>query len=455
VSAASGTPVMPVIADAGVEDLGRAGLASLARHDPLLAGLLLEEYERQQATLSLVASSCLAHPSVYAAQALGTDNLTTEGLPGARFHAGARVADQIEELAARRACRAFGAQAALVQPYSGSSANYLTMFSLCEPGDVVLSLGLRDGGHLSHGASAALPSKHYRVHHYGLTPHHRIDYGQLRALAHQYRPRLIIAGASSYPRLIDFPTFRDVADEVGAWLLADISHVSGLVAAGICPSPVDVAHVTTTSTYKQLGGPRGGLILLGKDHAAPVASSRLTLRRHLERAVFPFFQGTPSIGSIAAKARALDLVCQPAFRTLMRRVVDTAAELAAELSRRGYDIITGGTDTHMVLVRLSEHGRSGAAAQDLLEKCSIIVNKNLVPGDSATARTTSGLRLGTNSLAFRGMDVEQAVRAAALVDAVLASTPRSESAAVEIVRQEVAALCAEFPLDGAASWARP
>jgi glycine hydroxymethyltransferase len=433
-------------------EIGLAGLESLLSEDPALAGLLRAEHERQNETLSLVASSSLAHPSVHAAQAIGTDNLTIEGQPEARFHAGARIADQIEELACHRARQAFGAPAAFVQPHSGTSANYLTVLSLCAPGQSVLSLSLRDGGHLSHGAEVGLLGRYYDVYHYGLTRDHRIDYDQVSDLAKKYRPALIIAGASSYPRVIDFAAFRIIADEVGAWLLADMSHIAGLVAAGLHPSPVETAHIVTTSTYKQLGGPRGGLILVGKNTADRRAPSGKTLSRHLETAVFPFFQGTPSIGSIAAKARALELVRTPRFATVAKEILDSARALAEELGRLGYRLVSGGTDNHIVLIDLREHNITGAEAQDRLESCSILVNKNLLPDDPLPATKTSGLRLGSNTLAFRGMQAKHAVTAAEIIDAVLIN-PTSETFAK--TRHTVANLCAEFPIDGPNSWARP
>lgn len=430
---------------------GLAALNALESDDPALASLLHAEQKRQNETLSLVASACLAHPSVYAAQCLGTDNLTVEGQPGARFHAGAHIADRIEELACERACEAFGAEAALVQPHSGTSANYITLLSLCEPGQSIISLSLRDGGHLSHGAPVALLGRYCQVHHYGLTSGHLIDYDQVRDLAKEHHPTVIIAGASSYPRFINYEIFRSIADEVGAWLVADISHVAGLIAADLHPSPIHSAHVVTTSTYKQLGGPRGGLILVGRDAAAQLTPSGKPLLRHLQSAVFPFFQGTPSIGSIAAKARALQLVSDPQFAIVARRIIDTAAALAREFNRLGYDVVTGGTDNHIVLVDLRNRMITGSEAQDRLERSSILVNKNLVPNDPASPNETSGIRLGTNTLAFRGMTIEQAITAARLVDSVITN---SDPSTLEETQRRAAELCSEFPIDGPKSWAQ-
>lgn len=437
-------------ADVSLADLGLPGLHSLEAKDPLLAQLLRDEQQRQGRTLSLVASSGLTHPSVYAAQSLGTDNLTTEGMPGRRFHAGAAVADQIERLAAQRACHAFGAGAALVQPHSGTSANYLTIMTLCEPGDGVLSMSLKDGGHLSHGAPPSLLHRYADVHHYGLGRHARVDYDQVRELARQHHPKVIIAGASSYPRIVDYRAFRDIADEVNAFLIADISHVAGLVAAGLHPSPVDTAHVTTTSTYKQLAGPRGGLILLGNRQSGQLPAGPDLLKR-LEFAVFPFFQGTPSIAAIAAKARALEMISQPEFKIYAEQISLTAKTFAAELASRGYELVTGGTDTHMILLSLDSRKLSGIAAQDILESCSIIVNKNLVPGDKRSAATTSGLRIGTNTFALRGMQSAEAAEATRFMDMALSSP--GDAAAHQEAAKGVEDLCSKFPLYGPRSWA--
>lgn len=428
---------------------------ALARDDPALCELLTREHRRQEDALCLVASASVAHPSVFAAQGLDADNHTTEGMPRARFHPGSAVADEIEELAIARACEAFGASAAFVQPYSGTSANYLTLFSLCEPGDALLSLDLASGGHLSHGAAPAVSRRYLDVHHYGLDSRGWIDLDQVRDRARRHRPRVIIAGASSYPRAVDLAGFREIADEVGAWLMADVSHVAGLVLADLHPDPLQFAHVTTTSTYKQLGGPRGGLVLLGRDAETTVPGTRRTLRQHIARAVFPYFQGTPSIAAIAAKARALQLAGTDRFARLMGQVCVTATALADELQSLGYDLVTGGTDTHLVLVDLAPRGVTGAEAQDVLEGLGILANKNLVPADVRPASVTSGLRMGTNTLAFRGMGAVQAVEAARVVDRglrLLHPGPGTSDGRQQL-RADVEQLVASFPLDGPGSWA--
>ncbi len=431
---------------------GQGALSELLGTDPELARLLAEEHCRQARTLSLVASSGLAFASVLAALGPPTDNLTTEGFPGARYHAGAEVADQIERLAVARARRAFHASFANVQPHSCTTANQAVLFSLLKPGDTVLSLSLDAGGHLSHGAPVAAAGRYFHVVPYGVGRDGHLDFDEIHSLAKQCRPQLIIAGTSSFPRAIDFARFRSIADDVGCYLLADISHIAGLVVTGLHSSPIDHAHITTTSTYKQLGGPHGGLILSGRDAFQPVGPGRTTLAEHLQRAVFPFFQGTPSIGTIAAKARALDEVTSESFRRTAQRMLDNATALANGMAERGFELVTGGTDTHLLLLRLRDSQMTGLAAQDALERCGVIVNKNLVPGDTRSALTTSGLRLGTNTVAFQGMEPAQMQDVADILDRVLSALEQPEGRVPCRIRDQVlsdvAALCAAFPRYG-------
>ncbi|NEE52895.1 serine hydroxymethyltransferase, partial [Streptomyces sp. SID8455] len=269
--------------------------------------LLDAEVVQQHATLAMVASTSIAHPSVLAAAGSALSNVTAEGYPGARYHPGASQFDLVERLAVERAKQAFGASYANVQPHSCSSANQAVLAALVRPGGTILALDLDSGGHLTHGSPASVTGMHYKAVHYGLDGEGRIDYEQVAALAEQHRPSVLIAGASAHPRTLDFARFRAIADSVGAYLVADISHIAGLVAAGEHPTPVDLAHATTTSTYKQLGGPRGGLILIGREHATPGPDGRTPLSRLMQRAVFPLSQGTPNPAAIAAKARALAL----------------------------------------------------------------------------------------------------------------------------------------------------
>lgn len=434
--------------------LGR-GAELLARADPELALLLDAEVGQQSATLALVASASVADPSVLAAGGAALSNVTAEGYPGARYHPGAGWFDKVERLAVERAERAFGACYANVQPHSCSSANQAVLASLVPPGGTFLALDLDAGGHLTHGSPASVTGRHYRAVHYGLDRHGLIDYDQVAELARVHRPRVLIAGASAYPRTIDFARFRAVADSVGAYLVADISHIAGLVAAGEHPSPIDLAHITTTSTYKQLGGPRGGLILIGREHREPGPDGRTSLARLMQRAVFPQSQGTPSPASIAAKARALALVAEPAFKETMRLVVNNAEALAAELAALGHQVLTGGTDNHMVLISVLGRGMTGVVAERALEECGILANRNRIPADSKPPLVTSGLRLGTNILAQRGMGPGEIRGCGRLLHTVLAATRALSDTAYEIdprvrgeVRAEVAALCEAYPLPG-------
>jgi glycine hydroxymethyltransferase len=429
------------------------GMEQLYKEDSELYDLLEREYRRQTNTLAMVAASSVASPSVLFCESAVATNVTTEGYPGARFHGGCEVVDGIERLAIDRAKLAFGARFANVQPHSGSSANEIVMFSILSPGDTILGMDLSAGGHLTHGSRASISGRVFNAIGYGVNDAGYIDYDQVLELAQKHRPKLIISGASSYPRTVEFARFREIADRVGAYLLADISHIAGLVAAGQHPSPIDHAHWTTTSTYKQLYGPRGGLILMGErcDELAP--DGKRTLVDLIQKTVFPFFQGTPNLSAIAAKARALATVSTVEFRQLAARIVTSASTLADCLAALGYHVLTGGTENHLILVNIASQGLTGIIAERALEECGIIVNKNKIPGDKKSPSITSGLRLGTNTLALRGMTTKQMPRCAALIDRVLGGvTPSSESGytldATDRCRalEEVSALCREFPL---------
>ena len=362
--------------------------------------------------------------------------------------------DEIERLAVSRAKAAFQAQYANVQPHSGSSANAVVIFSLLKAGETILGLDLDSGGHLTHGSKASVSGQYFNAVGYGLTAQGLIDYDQVHALAKQHRPKLIICGASAYPRVIDFKRFRAIADDVGAYLLADISHIAGLVVAGVHPSPIDHAHFTTTSTYKQLYGPRGGLILMGKDHEALAPDGKKTLTQMVQRGVFPYFQGTPDLAAIASKARALDWVMRPAFKTIAQLIVDDARKLSELVTQQGYRVLTGGTDNHIVLIDvLSTRNITGVIAEKALEECNIVINKNRIPGDMKSALVASGARLGTNSLALRGMGPAEMPECADLMHRVLSAVQAEDdhrySLADEIKRsckEQVKALCQRFPL---------
>jgi glycine hydroxymethyltransferase len=445
--------VRPDGADGGQAWLLRTGMQAVARHDPELAGLLDAEVHAQNTTLAMIASASIADPTVLAVGGAALSNVTAEGYPGARYHPGARHFDQVENLAVRRARQLFGAQYANVQPHSCSSANLAVLSALMRPGDTLLGLDLDAGGHLTHGSPASVSGRHYRAVPYGIDETGRIDYDHVAELALQHRPAVLIAGASAYPRTIDFARFRAIADTVGAYLVADISHIAGLVAAGVHPSPIDVAHLTTTSTYKQLGGPRGGVILSGLEHETPGPDGRTPLSRLMQRAVFPQSQGTPSPAAIAAKARAFAVASGPEFQKTAQLIVRDARALAAELAALGYRILTGGTDNHMVLVDTSAAGLTGVVAERALEDCGILANRNRIPGDTKPPLVTSGLRLGTNILAQRGLRPQDMQECARLVHTVLTGLQaRSDTeytmdpALVAAVRAQVRWLCARNPL---------
>ncbi|MEU9887505.1 serine hydroxymethyltransferase [Sphaerisporangium sp. NPDC051011] len=434
-------------------ELLRIGMDSLRHEDPALAVLLDAEVGQQATTLAMIASASVADLSVLAAGGAVLSNLTVEGYPGARYHPGSSQFDQVETLAIERAKELFGARYANVQPHSCSSANLAVLAALLPPGGTLLALDLDSGGHLTHGSRASVTGRHYNAVHYGLDDSGRVDYDQVAELARRHRPTVLIAGASAYPRTLDYARFREIADSVGAYLLADISHIAGLVVTGEHPSPIDVAHVTTTSTYKQLAGPRGGLILSGRDADSPGPDGRTPLARLLQRAVFPQSQGTPSPATIAAMARAFALASGPEFRRTARLIVQDAQALAAELSRLGYRVLTGGTDNHMVVIDVAERGLTGVIAERALEECGILANRNRIPGDVKPPLVTSGLRLGTNILAQRGMGPDEMRECARLLHAVLTATIALSDSAYRIdparaaeVGAEVRRLCVRYPL---------
>lgn len=439
--------------DSSLARMVSRGIDTLREQDPLLFELLEQEYERQNSVLTMVAASSVVDPSVLVCEGMVPVNVTAEGYPGARFHAGCRVIDEIETLAIERAKQAFQAQYANVQSHSATTANQLVMCSVLKAGDTLLGLDLNSGGHLTHGAKASISGQYFKAIGYGLTPLGDIDYEQVHRLAVEHRPKLIICGTTAYPRVIDFARFRAIADEVGAFLLADITHIAGLVVAGLHPSPIDHAHFTTTCTHKQLYGPRGGLVMIGKDHDRPAPTGNRTLAELVQKAVFPFFQGAPNLNSIAAKASALARVLRPEFKTLAQRIVDEAKALARSFCERGYNVVTGGTDNHLVVIDVLSNGITGIIAERSLEDCNIIVNKNRVPGDTKPATVTSGIRIGTNSMALRCMGPDEMPRCAELVHRVLDGVePRGDQEYVlaasvrDAVRRDVQEICARYPI---------
>lgn len=431
--------------------LVQGGLTTLAVEDPDLWDAMLAEQSRQAGTLSLVASSSVVDPSVLASQASVAVNVTAEGYPGRRYHAGCEAVDDIERLAVDRAKRLFGARYANVQPHSATTANYAVLSALMRPGETMLGMALDSGGHLTHGSPAAYAGRYFHAVGYGLTEAGLLDYDEVAELAARHRPRVIVCGATAYSRTIDFRRFRDIADQVGAYLLADISHTAGLVVTGHHPSPIDHAHITTCCTHKQLYGPRGGLILSGRDADGTAPTGSGTLADFLQRTVFPFYQGAPALNVIAAKARALAIAAGDGFHATMGRVVAFSRVLAEKLASKGHKVVSGGTDNHIVLLDLAPLGITGVTAERALQECGIVVNKNRVPGDTMPALVTSGLRLGVNSVALRGMGASQARLCAQLLDDVLRAV-RADGHLPEAVRDStraaVADLCARFPVPG-------
>ena len=397
-------------------------------------------------------------PAVLAALGSVIQNKTTEGFIGARFHGGCQVVDQVEELAIKRAKDAFGAKYADVQPHSGTAANQIVLTALLQRDDKILSLGLDQGGHLSHGARVSFTGKFFSVENYYVDKEtYLLDYEAIRDKAIAVKPKLIICGASAYCRTIDFKKFREIADEVGAYLLADISHIAGLVIAGAHPSPIDYAHFSTTSTYKP-GGPRGGLIIMGKDYNLEFRISNLEFRplwQHIERTTFPGVQGTPYLNNIAAKAVFFKETLCDEYRQRQFKIIENAKVLAKSLLDLGHDVVTGGTDNHMILVNVANLrlGLTGLVAQKCLEDCGIVVNMNRLPYDKKGPTINSGIRLGTPIVTKNGMGPDQMHTIAQLVDAVLRRVEIMSDTEYRIdpsfqnqTKQKVESLCSKFPM---------
>jgi glycine hydroxymethyltransferase len=408
------------------------GLA-LREADPEIARLVTEEVERQRHGLELIASENFVSPAVLEAMGSPLTNKYAEGLPGKRYYGGCEVVDQVEQLAIDRVKQLFGAEHANVQPHSGASANAAVFLAFLKPGDTFLGMDLAQGGHLTHGSPVNFSGLLYKAVSYGLTDDGLIDYDRMRALAREHRPKMIIAGYSAYSRVIDWQAFADVAREVGAVFLVDMAHFAGLAAAGVYPSPVPYADVVTSTTHKTLRGPRGGIILCKAEHAKAV-----------DKAMFPGMQGGPLEHVIAAKAVAFREALQPSFAAYCRQVVENARVLAADLAARGYQIVSGGTDNHLMLVDLRAKGLTGKVAEQVLDRAGITVNKNTVPRETQSPFVTSGIRIGTPAITTRGMDPAAMHEVAACIDRVL-SAP-GDDAVVAAVREDVRALAGRFPL---------
>jgi glycine hydroxymethyltransferase len=411
--------------------------ASLASGDPAIAGLIERELHRQQTHLELIASENFASRAVMEAQGSVLTNKYAEGLPHKRYYGGCEHVDAIEELAIERARELFGAAWANVQPHSGAQANFAVFLALLQPGDTILGMDLSHGGHLTHGSPVNVSGKWFRAVHYGVDrDSQQLDMAAVRTLALEHRPKLIVCGYSAYPRTIDFAAFRAIADEVGAYLLADIAHIAGLVAAGLHPSPLPHCHVVTTTTHKTLRGPRGGLILCNDAEFG----------RQFDKAVFPGTQGGPLEHVVAAKAVAFGEALQPSFRHYGEQVIANAQALAGRLIERGIAVVSGGTENHLVLLDLRSIGMTGKVADLLVSDVHITANKNTVPFDPESPFVTSGLRLGTAACTTRGFD-EAAFREVADVIADRLLNPE-DSDIEERCRTRVAALCSRFPLYG-------
>ena len=415
--------------------------APLAETDPELADALGAELRRQQDGIELIASENIVSAAVLEAQGSVLTNKYAEGYPGRRYYGGCVEVDKAESLAIERAKKLFGCSYANVQPHSGAQANQAVFLALIKPGDAILGMSLAAGGHLTHGAAPNLSGKWFRALQYGVREDNGLlDYDQLELMTREERPKLIIAGGSAYPRTIDFARIRRVADEVGALFLVDMAHFAGLVAAGAYPSPLPHAHVVTTTTHKTLRGPRGGMIL----------SNDLDLGKKFNSAVFPGLQGGPLMHVIAGKAVAFGEALRPEFRTYQRAVVDNARMLAETLMQQGCDIVTGGTDSHLMLVDLRPKRVTGKAAEASLERAHITANKNAIPFDPEKPAITSGIRLGTPAATTRGFGAAEFREVGVMIGAVLDGLAKSNSQGNEATEQEVLlqvkALCARFPI---------
>lgn len=402
--------------------------------DPEVAQAIEQEEDRQRNNIELIASENFVSRAVLAAQGSVLTNKYAEGYPGKRYYGGCEFVDVVENIARERVKKIFGAEHANVQPHSGSQANLAVYFSFLKPGDTVLGMNLSHGGHLTHGSPVNISGIYFNFVSYGVDSiTERIDYDQVRQLALKHLPKMIVAGASAYPRVIDFVKMREIADEVGAFFMVDMAHFAGLVAAGLHPSPVPYAHFVTSTTHKTLRGPRGGFILCRNEHAPAI-----------DKAIFPGIQGGPLMHVIAAKAVAFGEALQPDFKVYQTNIAENAKALAQALMDRGFRLVSGGTDNHLMLVDVRTNGLTGKEAQNILHEAGITVNKNTIPNDPASPFITSGIRIGTPAVTSRGMDLEGMKRIAEAMDYALTS-PREPDKLAK-AREIVSSLCAEFPL---------
>ena len=406
----------------------------VSSHDPELGAAIRSEYQRQCDNIELIASENIVSEAVLAAMGSVLTNKYAEGYPGKRYYGGCQCVDVAENLAIQRACELFGARFANVQPHSGAQANYAVYMALCQPGDTVLGMNLDHGGHLTHGSPVNFSGRYFKMVSYGVNEETGvIDYGEVERIAKECKPKMIIAGASAYPRTIDFQRFREIADQVGAYLWVDMAHIAGLVAAGLHPSPIPCAHVTSTTTHKTLRGPRGGLLLTNDEELA----------KKLNSAIFPGSQGGPLMHVIAAKAVALGEALKPGFKAYQQQVVKNSAALADGLTRRGMKLVSGGTDNHLSLIDLRDLGDlTGKELERRLDEVRITANKNKVPGDPRSPFQTSGLRVGSPAVTSRGFveaDMDQ-------VAEYIALAATDFEAKAEYIRTGVEALTAKYPI---------
>ena len=403
----------------------------LTASDPEIGASVAAELARQRRNIELIASENIVSEAVLVAMGTVLTNKYAEGYPGKRYYGGCQEVDVAENIARDRACKLFGADHANVQPHSGAQANFAVYQALCEHGDTVLGMDLGNGGHLTHGSPVNFTGKNYHMVAYGLDDRGYIDYDQVRDLARQHKPKMIIAGASAYPRIIDFKAFADIAHEVGAYLFVDMAHIAGLVAAGLHPSPVPYADVVTTTTHKTLRGPRGGMILCKEE-----------LAKKIDSAIFPGSQGGPLMHIIAAKAVALGEALKPEFKDYQGRIVKNAQALAASLTASGFDLVSGGTDNHLMLVDLRKAGITGKELEKRLDEVHITVNKNAIPNDPEKPFVTSGIRVGTPAVTTRGMgEADMKV-----IGQLIWETATDFDAKADAIRETVAGLCGKYPL---------
>ncbi len=406
---------------------------SLKASDPEVFDAIEKERNREHEKIVLIASENYASRAVLEAQGSIFTNKYAEGYPSKRYYGGCEYADEVELLAIERAKKIFGAEHLNVQPHSGSQANMAVYFAAIKPGDTILGMSLSHGGHLTHGASVSFSGSLYRNFSYGVNKDGLIDLDQVRKLAYEHKPRMIIVGASAYSRIIDFEGFSRIAKEVGAYLMADIAHIAGLIAAGVHPSPVPYADFVTSTTHKTLRGPRGGMIMCRAEHAKAV-----------DKVIFPGIQGGPLMHVIAAKAVAFKEAMTEEFTAYQRRVVENAKTLADELVKRGFSIISGGTDNHLMLVDLTNKNSTGKDAEDALDKAGITVNKNAIPYDTRPPAVTSGIRLGTPSITTRGMGRAEMVEIAEIISSVIDN--HADLSKIQAFAEQVKALCNKFPV---------